>query len=112
MTASIEFRNVDIIFGDKTDEALKLAHSGVDRSEILKRTGAVLGAPATARLSGTANGPKLVTSTPRLAFEEQAVGSSSAAKTIKVTNQGNAALNFSRTKRFDGFTLDELSHLA
>jgi glycine betaine/proline transport system ATP-binding protein len=44
MTASIEFRNVDIIFGDKTDEALKLAHSGVDRSEILKRTGAVLGA--------------------------------------------------------------------
>ncbi|MEI7598560.1 MAG: choline ABC transporter ATP-binding protein [Aestuariivirga sp.] len=44
MTASIEFRNVDIIFGDKTEEALKLAHGGVDRSEILKRTGAVLGA--------------------------------------------------------------------
>ena len=44
MTASIEFRNVDIIFGEKTEEALKLAHSGVDRSEILKRTGAVLGA--------------------------------------------------------------------
>ncbi|PZF76660.1 choline ABC transporter ATP-binding protein [Aestuariivirga litoralis] len=44
MTTAIEFRNVDIIFGDKTDEALKLAHAGTDRSEILAKTGAVLGA--------------------------------------------------------------------
>jgi glycine betaine/proline transport system ATP-binding protein len=44
MSVSIEFKNVDIIFGDKTAEALKLAHSGVDRSEILSKTGAVLGA--------------------------------------------------------------------
>ena len=44
MSSAIEFRNVDIIFGEKTDDALKLAHDGVDRSEILKRTGAVLGA--------------------------------------------------------------------
>ncbi|WP_374333332.1 choline ABC transporter ATP-binding protein, partial [Aestuariivirga sp.] len=44
MSTAIEFKNVDIIFGDKTDEALKLAHSGTDRSEILARTGAVLGA--------------------------------------------------------------------
>jgi glycine betaine/proline transport system ATP-binding protein len=44
MSTSIEFKNVDIIFGDKTEEALKLAHAGVDRSEILSRTGAVLGA--------------------------------------------------------------------
>jgi len=70
--------------------------SAGDKSAAVVVAGAALGAPATARLSGTANGPKLVTSTPRLAFEEQAVGSSSAAKTIKVTNQGNAALNFSK----------------
>lgn len=70
--------------------------SAGDKSAAVVVAGAALGAPATARLSGTANGPKLVISTPRLAFEEQAVGSSSAAKTIKVTNQGNAALNFSK----------------
>jgi glycine betaine/proline transport system ATP-binding protein len=44
MTTSIEFKNVDIIFGDNPAEALKLAHAGVDRSEILSKTGAVLGA--------------------------------------------------------------------
>jgi len=44
MSTAIAFRNVDIIFGDKTDEALKLAHAGVDRSKILAKTGAVLGA--------------------------------------------------------------------
>lgn len=70
--------------------------SSGEKSAAVIVAGAALGAPATARLSGTANGPKLVTSTPRLAFEEQAVGSSSAAKTIKVTNQGNAALSFSK----------------
>jgi glycine betaine/proline transport system ATP-binding protein len=44
MSTAIEFKNVDIIFGEKTQDALKLAHAGVDRSEILARTGAVLGA--------------------------------------------------------------------
>lgn len=44
MSTAIEFRNVDIIFGDNAAEALKLAHAGTDRSEILSRTGAVLGA--------------------------------------------------------------------
>lgn len=44
MTTAIAFRNVDIIFGEKTEEALKLAHAGTDRSEILAKTGAVLGA--------------------------------------------------------------------
>ena len=44
MSAAVEFRNVDIIFGENTQDALKLAHAGVDRADILKRTGAVLGA--------------------------------------------------------------------
>ena len=44
MTAAIEFRNVDIIFGENAAEAQKLARDGVSRSEILSRTGAVLGA--------------------------------------------------------------------
>jgi hypothetical protein len=58
--------------------------------------GAAIGAPATARFTGSASGPRLAISTPRLAFEEQTVGSSSAAKSIKVTNQGNAALSFTK----------------
>ncbi len=32
--------------------------------------------------------------------------------TVPYIPDGNAALNFSRTKRFDGFSADELSHLA
>ena len=44
MTAAIEFRNVDIIFGENAAEAQKLARAGVSRTEILSRTGAVLGA--------------------------------------------------------------------
>lgn len=44
MTAAVVFRNVDIIFGDNTAEALRLAHEGVDRAEILAKTGSVLGA--------------------------------------------------------------------
>ncbi len=44
MTAAIEFRNVDIIFGENYAAALKLAHAGVDRAAILSKTGAVLGA--------------------------------------------------------------------
>jgi glycine betaine/proline transport system ATP-binding protein len=44
MSTAVEFRDVDIIFGDNSGEALKLAHGGMDRAEILSRTGAVLGA--------------------------------------------------------------------
>jgi glycine betaine/proline transport system ATP-binding protein len=44
MSAAIEFKNVDIIFGENIAEALKLAHAGSPRNEILSRTGAVLGA--------------------------------------------------------------------
>jgi glycine betaine/proline transport system ATP-binding protein len=44
MSAAVEFKNVDIIFGDNVSQALKLAHEGVGRADILSRTGAVLGA--------------------------------------------------------------------
>ncbi len=43
MTAAIEFRNVDIVFGQKTSEALALIDNGANRSDILESTGAVLG---------------------------------------------------------------------
>ena len=43
MTVAVEFRNVDIVFGDKLAEALKLLDGGAARSEILARTGSVLG---------------------------------------------------------------------
>ncbi|MFO1121932.1 MAG: choline ABC transporter ATP-binding protein [Hyphomicrobiales bacterium] len=44
MTTAVEFKNVDIIFGDRTTEALAMARAGADRADILKKTGAVLGA--------------------------------------------------------------------
>ena len=44
MTAAVEFKNVDIIFGHNVSQALKLAHEGAGRADILSRTGAVLGA--------------------------------------------------------------------
>jgi glycine betaine/proline transport system ATP-binding protein len=44
MSVAVEFRNVDIIFGANTREALAMAHAGEHRSEILAKTGAVLGA--------------------------------------------------------------------
>jgi glycine betaine/proline transport system ATP-binding protein len=44
MTTAVEFKNVDIIFGDRSAEALAMARDGADRSDILKKTGAVLGA--------------------------------------------------------------------
>lgn len=67
-----------------------------DKAGAVVISGAAIGAPATARFTGSANGPRLATSAPRIAFEEQAVGSSSAAKTVKVSNQGNAALSFTK----------------
>ncbi|MFO1173110.1 MAG: choline ABC transporter ATP-binding protein [Hyphomicrobiaceae bacterium] len=44
MSVAIEFKNVDIIFGDKARQAQEMAHRGVSRAEILAQTGAVLGA--------------------------------------------------------------------
>ena len=45
MSAAVDFRKVDIIFGNEknTTEALKLLDAGADRAEILEKTGAVLG---------------------------------------------------------------------
>jgi len=44
MTPAVEFRDVDIIFGNRTPEALAMLDSGKSRAEILEATGAVLGA--------------------------------------------------------------------
>jgi glycine betaine/proline transport system ATP-binding protein len=44
MTNVVEFKNVDIMFGVDTHEALAMLDQGKTRSEILEKTGAVLGA--------------------------------------------------------------------
>jgi glycine betaine/proline transport system ATP-binding protein len=43
MTTAVEFKNVDIVFGERAAEGLKLLDQGASRSEILEKTGAVLG---------------------------------------------------------------------
>ncbi|MEO3385074.1 choline ABC transporter ATP-binding protein [Mesorhizobium sp. CAU 1741] len=43
MSAAIEFRNVDIVFGKEQAEAIRMIDAGADRAEILEKTGAVLG---------------------------------------------------------------------
>jgi glycine betaine/proline transport system ATP-binding protein len=43
MKPAVEFRNVDIIFGPDTSEALKMVDAGASRTEILEKTGNVLG---------------------------------------------------------------------
>jgi glycine betaine/proline transport system ATP-binding protein len=44
MTTAVEFRKVDIIFGDKSDAAVAMLDAGKSRAEILSATGSVLGA--------------------------------------------------------------------
>ncbi|MBB3381626.1 MULTISPECIES: choline ABC transporter ATP-binding protein [unclassified Rhizobium] len=43
MTVAVDFKNVSIIFGDRSDAALKLVDEGKSRDEIGKSTGMVLG---------------------------------------------------------------------
>ena len=43
MNAVVEFRNVDIIFGDEKDKALAMIDAGASRTDILEQTGAVIG---------------------------------------------------------------------
>ena len=43
MSVAVDFKNVDIIFGSKTAEALRMLDAGKTRSEILSATGSVLG---------------------------------------------------------------------
>jgi glycine betaine/proline transport system ATP-binding protein len=43
MSEAVQFKAVDIIFGEKIDAALALLDKGATRAEILERTGAVLG---------------------------------------------------------------------
>jgi len=44
MTAAVEFKNVDIIFGKNTAQALAMLDAGQSRTDILSKTGSVLGA--------------------------------------------------------------------
>jgi glycine betaine/proline transport system ATP-binding protein len=44
MTIAVEFKNVDIIFGDNSRQALEMARAGAQRGDILSKTGCVLGA--------------------------------------------------------------------
>ncbi|WP_027151021.1 choline ABC transporter ATP-binding protein [Mesorhizobium sp. WSM2561] len=43
MSAAVDFKNVDIVFGAARKEALALVDKGATRQEILEKTGAVLG---------------------------------------------------------------------
>jgi glycine betaine/proline transport system ATP-binding protein len=43
MNVAVDFKNVDIIFGPDTTDALKLVDGGASRNEILEKTGNVLG---------------------------------------------------------------------
>ena len=43
MNAAVEFKNVDIVFGDAQQAALAMIDKGASRAEILEKTGAVLG---------------------------------------------------------------------
>lgn len=67
-----------------------------EKSASVVIAGQALGSPATARLSGTGVGAKLVTSSFRLAFAEQANGTQSAPQSVTLSNGGNAALTFSK----------------
>ncbi|MGB3502615.1 MAG: choline ABC transporter ATP-binding protein [Mesorhizobium sp.] len=44
MSVAVDFRNVDIMFGDNPKQALAMLDAGADRAEILEKTGHVLGA--------------------------------------------------------------------
>lgn len=43
MSAAVEFRNVDIVFGKEQAAAIRMIDAGATRAEILEKTGAVLG---------------------------------------------------------------------
>jgi glycine betaine/proline transport system ATP-binding protein len=43
MTTAVAFKNVDILFGKQTDDAIAMMDGGAARSEILDKTGVVLG---------------------------------------------------------------------
>lgn len=43
MSVAVDFRNVDIVFGPDTADALAMVDKGATRAEILEQTGNVLG---------------------------------------------------------------------
>jgi len=44
MSVAVDFKNVDIMFGDNPKRAIEMLDAGADRAEILAKTGNVLGA--------------------------------------------------------------------
>lgn len=46
MSVAVDFRNVDIVFGPDTADALAMVDKGATRAEILEQTGNVLAARA------------------------------------------------------------------
>ena len=44
MSVAVDFKNVDIVFGENQKAALAMLDAGADRAEILDKTGQVLGA--------------------------------------------------------------------
>lgn len=67
-----------------------------DKSASITIAGEAIGSPATTKLSGTGVGSKLVASTLRLAYAEQATGTQSAPQSVTLSNGGNASLSFSK----------------
>ena len=43
MNVAVDFKNVDIVFGPDTRDALAMVDQGASRGEILEKTGNVLG---------------------------------------------------------------------
>jgi glycine betaine/proline transport system ATP-binding protein len=43
MSSAVEFKSVDIMFGEHADDAIKMLDAGATRAEILAKTGSVLG---------------------------------------------------------------------
>jgi hypothetical protein len=67
-----------------------------DKSASITIAGEAIGSPATTKLSGTGVGSKLVASTLRLAYAEQANGTQSTPQSVTLSNGGNASLSFSK----------------
>lgn len=67
-----------------------------DKSSSVVVVGNAIGSPASAKITGTAIGSKLVSNPSRLSFAELSTGSQSVAQSVTISNGGNAALTFSK----------------
>ena len=66
MSTAVSFRDVDIIFGRRTKEALELLDRGESRGSILDKTGAVLGVAGASLDVGTSRPNSLAAAVGRL----------------------------------------------